>query len=97
MKTLEGKLDKFLDNATNYFTKITDREAYRYVNIMEYINDGYVITNKISEQNLREMIISREAVKQGVSISDELIRKIISSQPEFMDASGRFSPESGIA
>ena len=22
---------------------------------MEYVNDGYVITNKISEQNLREM------------------------------------------
>ncbi len=54
-KTLEGKLDKFLDNATNYFTKITDRETYRYVNIMEYVNDGYVLTNKISEQNLREM------------------------------------------
>ena len=54
-KTLEGKLDKFLDNATNYFTKITDRETYRYVNIMEYVDDGYVITNKISEQNLREM------------------------------------------
>lgn len=54
-KTLEGKLDKFLDNATNYFTKITDRETYRYVNVMEYIDDGYVLTNKISEQNLREM------------------------------------------
>ncbi len=54
-KTLEGKISKFLDNATNYFTKITDRETYKYVNIMEYINDGYVITNKISEQNLREM------------------------------------------
>ena len=48
-------MDKFLDNATNYFTKITDRETYRYVNIMEYVNDGYVLTNKISEQNLREM------------------------------------------
>ena len=54
-KTIEGKLEKFLDNATNYFTKITDRETYRYVNILEYVNDGYVITNKISEQNLREM------------------------------------------
>ena len=54
-KTLEGKLDKFLDNATNYFSKITDRQTYKYVNIMEYIDDGYVITNKISEQNLREM------------------------------------------
>ena len=54
-KTLEGKFDKFLDNVTNYFTKITDRETYKYVNIMEFVDDGYVITNKISEKNLREM------------------------------------------
>ena len=63
-KTLEGKLDKFLDNATNYFTKITDRETYKYVNIMEYINDGYVITNKISEQNLREMRANMDETDQ---------------------------------
>ena len=31
--------------------------------------------------------------KENVSISDELIQKIIASQPEFMDASGRFNPE----
>ncbi len=54
-KTLEGKLDKFMDNATHYFTKITDRETYRYVNILEHIDDGYVITNKISDTNLMEM------------------------------------------
>jgi len=54
-KTLEGKLDKFMDNATRYFTKITDRETYRYVNILEYIDDAYVITNKISDTNLIEM------------------------------------------
>ena len=63
-KTLEGKLDKFLDNATNYFTKITDRETYKYVNILEYINDGYVITNKISEQNLREMRANMDETDQ---------------------------------
>lgn len=54
-KTLEGKLDKFMDNATHYFTKITDRQTYRYVNIMEYIDDSYVLTNKISDANLIEM------------------------------------------
>lgn len=54
-KTLEGKFDKFFDNATHYFTKVTDRQLYRYVNIMEYIDDEYVITNKISDQNLKEM------------------------------------------
>ena len=54
-KTLEGKLDKFMDNATNYFTKITDKENYRYVNILEYVNDSYVLTNKISDYNINEM------------------------------------------
>ncbi len=54
-KTLEGKLDKFFDNATHYFTKVTDRQLYTYVNIMEYIDGEYVLTNKISDQNLREM------------------------------------------
>ncbi len=63
-KTLEGKLDKFLDNATNYFTKITDRETYKYVNIMEFVNDGYVITNKISERNLREMRANMDETDQ---------------------------------
>ena len=54
-KTLEGKMEKFIDNATNYFAKTTNRELYKYVNILEYINDEYVITNKISDYNLREM------------------------------------------
>ncbi len=54
-KTLEGKLDKFMDNATRYFGKVTDRETYKYVNILEYVDDTYVITNKISDINLIEM------------------------------------------
>ncbi|MCI8482665.1 MAG: pilus assembly protein CpaF, partial [Clostridia bacterium] len=54
-KTLEGKIDKFLDNATHYFTKVTDRQLYNYVNIMEYIDGEYVLTNKISDQNIKEM------------------------------------------
>ena len=32
-KTLEGKFDKFFDNATQYFTKTTDKELYQYRNI----------------------------------------------------------------
>ena len=59
-KTLEGKFDKFFDNATNYFTKVTDREKYRYVNIMEHINDKYVLTNRISDANLKEMRINMD-------------------------------------
>ena len=54
-KTLEGKLDKFIDNATRYYTKVTNREVYKHVNVMEYINDEYVLTNRISDQNIKEM------------------------------------------
>ena len=54
-KTLEGKFDKFFDNATNFFTKTTDRQLYSYRNILEYIDGEYVITNKISDKNLLEM------------------------------------------
>lgn len=54
-ENLEQKFDRFIDNTTKYFTKITNKEIYRYVNIMEYHNDEYIITNKISDQNLKEM------------------------------------------
>ena len=54
-KSLEGKLDKFMDNATMYFTKSTNRELYKYVNIMEYHDGTYVLTNPISEHNIKEM------------------------------------------
>ncbi len=54
-KTLEGKIDKFMDNATYYFTKSTNKELYKYVNILEYIDGEYVLTNKISDQNIKEM------------------------------------------
>lgn len=53
--TLEGKLDKFMDNTTRYYEKITDRETYRHVNILEYHDGEYVITNKISDRNIIEM------------------------------------------
>ena len=54
-KTLEGKLDKFMDNATIYFTKSTNRELYQYRNIIENHDGKYVITNPISETNIIEM------------------------------------------
>ena len=54
-KTLEGKIEKFMDNATNYFQNVTDRQTYEHVNIMEFRGDGYVLTNKISDKNIREM------------------------------------------
>ena len=54
-KTLEGKFDKFFDNATHYFEKITDRKLYTYRNIMEYVDGEYVITNPITDENIRQM------------------------------------------
>ena len=54
-KTLEGKFDKFFDNATHYFTKITDRQLYRYRNILEYVDGEYIITNPITDANIKEM------------------------------------------
>jgi pilus assembly protein CpaF len=53
--TLEGKFDKFFDNATQYFQKSTDRELYRYQNILEYVDGEYIVTNRISDKNLIEM------------------------------------------
>ena len=54
-KTLEGKFDKFFDNATHYFTKMTDKQLYTYRNVLEYVNGEYVLTNPISDQNIKEM------------------------------------------
>ena len=54
-KTLEGKFDKFFDNATHFFTKSTDKQLYIYRNIMECIDGEFVITNKISDENIKEM------------------------------------------
>lgn len=55
-KTLEGKLDKFMDNATNFFTKTTNRELYKYRNVLEYHDGTYVLTNPISDHNIKEML-----------------------------------------
>ena len=54
-KTLEGKFDKFCDNATIFFSKTTNRELYKYRNILEFVDDSYVLVNPISDTNLKEM------------------------------------------
>lgn len=59
-KTLEGKFDKFFDNATHYFTKITDRQLYRYRNILEYVDGEYIVTNPISDINIKEMRLNMD-------------------------------------
>ena len=59
-KSLEGKFDYFFDNATQYFRKITDAKLYDYRNILEYIDGEYVITNKISDANIKEMRLNMD-------------------------------------
>ena len=54
-KTLEGKFDKFFDNATHYFAKVTDKQLYTYRNIVEFVDGEYVITNPITDENIRGM------------------------------------------
>ena len=54
-KTLEGKFDKFFDNCTVYFTKQTNRELYKYHNVLEFVDDSYVLTNPISPENIKGM------------------------------------------
>ena len=49
------RLDKFMDNATRFFSKSTNKELYKYVNILEYHDGTYVLTNPISDTNIREM------------------------------------------
>ena len=59
-KTMEGKMDKFIDNATYYFSKSTNKELYKYQNILEYHDGEYILTNPISEKNMKEMIINMD-------------------------------------
>ena len=72
-KTLEGKFDKFFDNATRFFEKSTDKKLYTYRNIMEYIDGEYVITNPISLQNLKEMRNNMDAT--DVEAFDKFVEK----------------------
>ena len=58
--TLEGKFDKFFDNATYYFTKSTDKQLYMYRNILEYVDGEYIITNPITDDNLKEMRLNMD-------------------------------------
>ena len=54
-KTMDQKWVKFFDNATTYFSKITDRKLYDYQNVLEYIDGEYQLTNRISDANLEDM------------------------------------------
>ena len=72
-KTLEEKFDKFFDNATHYFEKVTDRKLYTYRNILEYVDGEYKITNPITENNLKEMRLNMDAT--DIESFDKFVEK----------------------
>ena len=63
-----------MDNATYYFTKTTNRELYHYVNILEYHDGTYVLTNPISDKNIREMRINMD--DNDVGAFDEFLERV---------------------
>ena len=71
-KTVEGKFEKFFDNATTYFSKVTEQKLYTYQNILEYVDGEYVITNKISDKNLAEM---RANMDESVDEFDDFVER----------------------
>lgn len=73
-KTLEGKFDKFMDNATIFFTKTTNKEQYKYRNIVEFKDDRFVFTNPISDDNIKEM--RNNMSTDDIEAFDELLDKL---------------------
>ena len=43
------------DNATIFFSKTSNRELYKHKNILEFVDDTYVLSNPISDKNIDEM------------------------------------------
>ncbi len=54
-KSMDGKLDKFMDNAVEYFEHQTENGNYTYKNIVEWHDGRYVFTNPLSEANITSM------------------------------------------
>ena len=52
---IENKLDKFMDNAVEYFEHMTQTSNYTYRNIVEFHDGKYVFVNPISEENIKAM------------------------------------------
>ena len=54
-KDMDKKMDKFMDNAVEYFKHMTQTSNYTYKNIVEWHDGEYVFTNPISEENIKSM------------------------------------------
>ena len=72
-KTMDAKMEKFFENATTFFSKVTEQKLYEYRNILEYVDGGYVITNKISDANLQDMRANMD--ESDIEGFDEFVEK----------------------
>ena len=52
---MDSKVTKFFENATTYFSKVTEQNLYTYQNVLEYVDGEYQLTNKITDQNIHDM------------------------------------------
>ena len=66
IKDMNGKLDRFMDNAVEYFSHMTQTSNYTYHNIIEWVDGEYVFKNPITEANIKAMRdnMSPEDVKE---------------------------------
>lgn len=71
-KSMEGKMDKFMDNAVEYFRHTTQTRNYEYHNIVEWKNGEYVFNYRLSEMNI-------EAMRENMSPED------VKAFDEFLD------------
>lgn len=75
-KTIEGKLDVLINNATEYFRHVTQNSNYTYRNIVEFKEGEYVFANPLTATNV-------EAMRENMSIED------IKAFDRFLDAAWR--------
>lgn len=55
VKEVDKKLDKFMDNAVEFFQHMTQSQNYTYRNVVEFVDGKYVFTNPITENNISAM------------------------------------------
>ena len=45
---MDSKVTKFFENATTYFSKVTEQNLYTYQNVLEYVDGEYQLTKEIN-------------------------------------------------
>ncbi len=55
VKQVDQKMDKFMDNAVEYFQHMTQTNNFTYKNIVEFCDGEYIFKNPITENNIKAM------------------------------------------